>query len=64
MFLIIRMMLYAIFAGLAGAGIGSLEPSGDFTVNVDDVATIAVSVAGYIGTFWASRWAKARGGVT
>jgi hypothetical protein len=64
MFLFIRMVLYAAFAGLAGIGVGSLDASGDFTVNVDDIATLLVGVVGYLVTFASSRWAKARGGAT
>ena len=63
--LFIRMVLYLAFAGLAGAGIGSFEnATGDYSVNADDLVTVIVGLAGYAGTFIASRFAKARGGKT
>ena len=63
--LLIRMCLYLIFAGLAGAGIGSFEDaSGQYSVNADDLVTVIIGLIGYVGTFVSSRWAKRNGGVT
>ena len=63
--LIIRMGLYLAFGALAGAGIGSFETdSGSYSVNADDLVTVIIGLAGYAGTFIASRFAKARGGKT
>ena len=62
--LVIRMILYAVFAGLAGAGIGTLDATGDYTVNIDDLVTIVIGAVGYLGTFAASRFYKSRGGAT
>lgn len=65
MILYIRMVLYAIFAGLAGAEIGAFEASsGTYTVSVDELAYLIVPIVGYAATFAASRIAKARGGKT
>ena len=63
--LFFRMALYLVFAGLAGAGVGSFEQAtGDFTVNADDLALTLLGLAGYAGTFVWSRIAKRRGGLT
>ena len=65
MFFFVRMALYFAFAGLAGFGFGELDPAGShFTVSLDQVAEIIVGVIGFIGTYIASRVAKARGGKT
>lgn len=65
MALVLRMALYAIFAGLAGAEIGSFsEATGDYTINVADVLDLLMWAGGFLATFIGSRWAKARGGKT
>jgi hypothetical protein len=65
MFLFVRMALYFVFAGLAGFGFGELDTTGSyFTVSLDQAAEIIVGVIGFIGTYIASRVAKARGGKT
>ena len=65
MFLFVRMALYFVFAWLAGFGFGELDPAGSyFTVSLDQAAEIIVGVIGFIGTYIASRVAKARGGKT
>lgn len=64
MALAIRMFLYALFAGLAGVGVGDLSPDGLYAVSVNDLAEILVGIAGFVGTFWMSRVAKRNGGVT
>ena len=65
MFLYVRMALYFVFAWLAGFGFGELDQAGSyFTVSLDQVAEIIVGVIGFIGTYLASRVAKARGGKT
>lgn len=65
MTLYIRMALYAAFAGLAGAGIGSLDlATGLYCVPIDKLASIAAPAVGFVLTFASSRWAKARGWAT
>ena len=64
-FLFVRMALYFVFAWLAGFGFGELDPDGSyFTVSLDQATEIIVGVIGFIGTYIASRVAKARGGKT
>ena len=63
--LALRMIAYLAFGALAGAGVGSFETdSGSYSVNVDDLVTVVIGLAGYAGTFIVSRIAKARGGKT
>lgn len=62
--LAIRMILYAVFAGLAGVGLGDLDAEGVYSVRVEDLAEIIIGAIGFLGTFWASRVAKRNGGVT
>lgn len=65
MALAIRMALYAVFAGLAGAEVGSFnDATGDYTVNAETVADLLIYAGGFLATFLGSRWAKARGGKT
>lgn len=65
MALAFRMGLYALFAALAGAEIGSFnDATGDYTINVRDVLDLLLYALGFVGTFISSRWAKARGGRT
>ena len=66
MYLIIRMILYFIFAAVGGMGLGLNfnEATGDVSVNIDLIATAIVSFIGFVGTYWASRIAKRRGGRT
>lgn len=63
--LAIRMILYAASAFIAGLGWASFDDTaGTLTVNIDDLATIVGGVLTFVGTFFASRWAKAKGGKT
>lgn len=65
MALAIRMILYAASAFIAGLGWASFdETAGTLTVNIDDLAVIFGSAVTFVGTFIASRLAKARGGKT
>ena len=65
MALYIRMALYALFAGLAGMGVGELSADGaHFSVSLDMLAEVIGGTIGFVGTFIASRIAKARGGAT
>ena len=63
--LFIRMVLYFLAAAAAGAGFVDYDPdAATVTANLDDLAVILGGVLTYIGTFAASRVAKARGGKT
>lgn len=61
----LRMVLYFVFAGLASQGLVVFDAeAGTVTFQVEDLALIASGLAGYLATFWSSRWAKRRGGAT
>lgn len=63
--LFIRMVLYALFSGLSGYGIGTMDRATDlYSVNVTDLAQILTGVVGFLATFWSSRIAKRSGGRT
>lgn len=63
--LAIRMILYAICAGAAGYGLATFDPAaGTLTIQVDELAKIIGGIAGFLGTFYASRVAKRNGGNT
>lgn len=63
--LFVRMSLYLVFGGLAGMEFGTFnDATGDYTVNVEDVKGVLMSLFGFVGTFVWSRIAKARGGTT
>ena len=63
--LAIRIGLYWLFGALAAAGFGMFaDDTGTFTVTVEQAATVLASVAGVVGTYLWSRWAKARGRLT
>ena len=65
MMLFVRMALYALSAGAAGYGFGTYDAdAGTLTLNLDQVASIIGGAATFLGTFWTSRVAKARGGKT
>lgn len=65
MALAIRMGLYFLFAAIAGQGVGTFDQdTGNLTLHVESLATVLAGVVGYVGTFAAGRWAKARGGLT
>lgn len=65
MMLIVRMMLYALSAGLAGYGIGTYDTAaGTLTLQLDQLAEVIAGAAAFVGTFWVSRIAKRRGGAT
>ena len=65
MFLYIRIALYVFFGWLAGAGIGSIDQTGQvFSIEIDRLAEWLVSGLGIVGTFAASRVAKRMGGKT
>lgn len=60
-FLAVRMGLYAAFAALAGAEIGSWDATaGNYSVNAGDLAQIVSYALAYAGTFLASRFAKVK----
>ena len=65
MALFIRMALYAVFAILAGQGLVIFDhDAGTVTFRIDDVVLLISGAIGFVGTFWASRVAKAKGGAT
>lgn len=65
MTLAIRMVLYAIFAGLASVGVVDFNPNtGDVSFTLQSLEALLLGITGYVATFGASRIAKARGGST
>jgi len=63
--LYIRMVLYALSAGAAGAGFASFDAEArTLTVNLDDLGVILSGAVVYLGTFGWSRVEKKRGGET
>lgn len=63
--LTVRMVLYFLFAALAGQGLVVFDQqAGTVTFRVDDLMLLASGTGGYVATFWASRLAKRRGGAT
>lgn len=61
MFLYIRVALYVFFGWLAGAGVGSIDPTGRvFSIEIDRLAEWLVSGLGIAATFAVSRFAKHR----
>lgn len=63
--LYLRMFLYLVFGTLAGQGIVIFDnETGTVSFNIEDIMLLASGLLGYIGTFYASRVAKARGGHT
>ena len=61
MFLAIRMVLYFVFAWLAGQGIGVWdEVAGSLTLTVDHIIPALIGFGGYVGTFVVSRFAVKR----
>lgn len=65
MMLLVRMVLYALSAGLAGYGIGTYDAgAGVYSVSLDQLSEIVAGALGFLGTFWVSRIAKRRGGKT
>lgn len=65
MFLAIRMILFFLFAGIAGQGIAVFDPdAGTLTFELESLTATVTGLIGFIGTFISSRWAKARGGLT
>lgn len=65
MMLFIRMVLYAVFAALAGQGVLLFDDAaGTVTFRVEDLALLIGGAAGYVLTFIGSRIAKAKGGRT
>jgi len=65
MMLFIRMVLYALSAGLAGYGVGTYDATaGTLTLHLDQLAEIIAGAGAFLATFAASRIAKARGGAT
>lgn len=54
--LFIRMVLYLLFGGMAGYGLGTFDgEAGTMTINVDGLATAIAGVFGYLGTFFVGR---------
>lgn len=63
--LYIRMALYLIGGALAGYGLATFDPeAGTITFQIDALAQALSGLATFLGTFWVSRIAKKRGGVT
>ena len=61
MSLAIRMVLYALFSGLASLGFIQFDATtGDVAFNVYSLEMVAVGIVGYLGTFLASRFAKVK----
>ena len=65
MTLYIRMALYLVFGVLAGQGLVIFDAdAGTVTFKVDDLMILGTAMAGFVGTFITSRFAKAKGGAT
>ncbi len=65
MMLSIRMVLYFLFSALASQGVGIFDAeAGTFTFQIAHFEALVSGVIGFIATFFASRLAKARGGIT
>lgn len=65
MMLLVRMVLYALSAGLAGYGIGTYDAgAGVYSVSLDQLSEVIAGAGAFIATFVASRIAKRRGGAT
>lgn len=63
--LYLRMALYLVFGVLAGQGLVVFDAdSGSVTFKIDDLMMAGTALAGFVGTFWASRVAKRKGGAT
>ena len=63
--LYIRMVLYFLFAGLAGFGIGQYDAQAEiYSISVDQTVALIAPILGFVGTFISSRIAKGRGGAT
>lgn len=63
--LYLRMLFYAIFAGLAGAAIGDFDSfSGVYSISIEQVVDVVGPMVGFVVTFIFSRVAKVRGGAT
>jgi len=63
--LAIRMILYLVFGWLSGQGVGFFDPDGGvYTITVESAQIAVTGLIGFVGTYIASRWAKARGGQT
>lgn len=61
MSLAIRMMLYALFAGLASLGVVEFDhQSGDVAFNIYSWELAATGLVGYVVTFVSSRYAKVK----
>jgi hypothetical protein len=59
------MVLYAAFSAMASEGLIFFDAeAGTITLRVDDLMLLGTGAVGYIGTFAAGRYAKARGGAT
>ena len=65
MTLYIRMALYLVFGVLAGQGLVIFDAdAGTVTFKVDDLMVLGTALAGFLGTFFSSRIAKAKGWAT
>lgn len=63
--LAIRMALYFASAFLAGQGVAVFDhQAGTLTFHLEEVAVFLAGLAAFVGTFAASRVAKANGGAT
>lgn len=65
MALAIRMILYFVFPMIAAQGLAVYdETAGTITFQIDNLVTVLLGLGGFLGTFAASRIAKAKGGKT
>ena len=70
MFLYVRMAVYLISGALAGMGYGTMAETSycwaesASCIDLDAVTQMALGLATFLGTFWASRIAKKKGGAT
>ena len=63
--LFIRMILYAVSAFVGGYEFATFdEAAGTLTLDLEGVGLVIGAGLTFVGTFIASRWAKARGGKT
>lgn len=61
MSLAVRMLLYALFAGLASLGVVEFDhQTGDVAFNIYSWELAATGIVGYVATFVTSRFAKVK----
>lgn len=63
--LTIRMVLYFLSALIAGQGVAVFDPdAGTLTFDLEHLELAIGGLGTFLGTFWAGRVAKRRGGTT